>query len=542
MPLGDGKHQLIYEELVNVLGEEHVEDDPAVLEAFSRESQMSIASSRTRVEFIVLPGSTEDVQAVYRLANRYRFPVSVTSTGLSLATCNAVAGYPYWCLIDPKRLTYLDIDAKNMYAVVEPYVTVAQLQAESMKVGLFIGSTGAGTQTSALATNIYTNTHWTGWRTGKGRGLLGIEVVLPDGEVLRTGSLAVAGGDYAWGEGPGLDAQGLLRGGGGPRGALGMVTRAAIKLFPWPGPAVWPTEGVQPEKVSVLPRDTFKTFIFSHPTLEDCIESLRELGKAEIGGVVMQCHPHELVGLLSRSRQEFWARWQEDVWQEEIHHRHMTFVTLWGYAGEKQVEYEEKVLMDIIADTGGRLLPQEAAAWVKDEMAVAAVRDTHRMRYARLGTVTSIGSSSESLYDTLRSLPLGMAALEKFSPPLGDGGRYDRGQRQHKITLADFGRVATAGTACFCEKSEEFETFMSKNVNPYVKELRKGQIIFTAGAGKDASASGARFANIHRLIASIKKSLDPGNIANPTRLIDMRKMEESLTNGSKEEDSISDEE
>jgi len=438
-------------------------------------------------------------------------------------------------------MDHFQIDARNMFAVVEPYVTIAQLQAEAMKVGLFIGSTGAGTQTSALATNLYTNSHWTAWRTGKGRGLLGIEMVLPDGEVLRTGSLATNDGNFYWGEGPGIDARGLLRGGNGQRGALGMVTRAAIKLFPWPGPAVWPTNGIQPEKVSILPDDVFRTFIFSHATVEDCVESLRELGESEIGGVVMQCHPHELVGLVAKSREEFWSKWQEDFWQEQIHHRHMTFVTIWGFAGTKQLDYEQEVLEDIIKDTNGEFISQEEAGQLVDEIAAAAVRDSHRMRYARTGKAISVGSSVESLYDALRSLPLGMKAIQKFSPPLGDGGLFDRGQRQHRMALADFGRIATVGTAPFSEKSVEFEDFM-KNVTSFVKDLRKGQSIFYAGAAEDASVTGERFANIHLFIASIKRSLDPNNIANPTRLVDMRNIAKKQIQNAQNGSAISDEE
>ena len=37
MPLGDDKHKLIYNEMVNILGADYVSDDPAVMEAYSRE-------------------------------------------------------------------------------------------------------------------------------------------------------------------------------------------------------------------------------------------------------------------------------------------------------------------------------------------------------------------------------------------------------------------------------------------------------------------------------------------------------------------------
>jgi len=299
---------------------------------------------------------------------------------------------------------------------------------------------------------------------------------------------------------------------------------------------------VQPEKTCPLPLDLFKTLIFSHPTLETCFSSLREIGEAEIGAVVIQCSPHDLVGLASRSRVEFWRQWQTAAWQELIHHRHLTLVTLWGYAGAAQVIHEEKSLQEIIVETGGELIPEAAAAWVRDLMTISAVRDTHRMRYNRMGKVASLGSSTESLQDALRSTSLGAATLKQFSPPLGDGGLFDRGQEQTKATLADFGRIATASVGCFAEKTTEFETLMSGTVNPYLKSLRKGKKVFSAGAAMDVSASGKQFAGIHHLIAGVKQALDPNNVANPTRLIDMNKMALAGTRRAAEEDSVSGEE
>ena len=530
MALGDDKHQLIFEELVNVLGEEYVEDDPAVLEAFSRESQTEMYLTRSRCEFIVLPGSTEDIQAILRLANRHQFPCSVTSTGLLLLSCFPVKGYDYWCLIDPKRLNHFYIDEKNMCAVVEPYVTVAQVQAEAMKIGLFTGVTGAGAQGSALATSLNANSHWTGWRTSKGRNLLGVEWVLPTGDIFQTGTLTVSDDDYSWGDGPGISALGLLRGNRGPSGTLGVITRAAIKLYPWPGPAVWPTNGVQPEKVSVLPRDKFRTYIFNFPTMESCIEAVRELGEAEIGGVVMQVNPYEMVCLAARSREEFWARWHTEYWQKQIHHGHMLFITLWGFASSKQVDYEEAVLMDIAADTGGELIPENESAWVSDEVQVAAVRDSNRPRYLRLAVTNAISGSVDSLYDALRSIPPGIEVLAKYSPPLGDGGLYDRGQKQHKFWLADFGRIATVGIGSFGEKTEECEAVMAK-VRPEMSRYCLDNKVFSVGFASEASRNGAHFANIHLLLASIKRSLDPMNIANPSRLVDITKVPETSITG-----------
>ncbi len=100
MPSGDDKHKLIYQELVNILGTDYVSDDPAVTECYSRDFYAASVLRQRSPEFIVLPGSTEDVQQIMRLANRYQFPYSIFSTGLLLAAYSAAK--PYWCMIDPR--------------------------------------------------------------------------------------------------------------------------------------------------------------------------------------------------------------------------------------------------------------------------------------------------------------------------------------------------------------------------------------------------------------------------------------------------------
>jgi hypothetical protein len=537
MPYGDDKHQNIYNALVELMGEDYVEDDPAVVEAFYRDYYSYVSMPAPRVEFWVLPGDTAQIQAIYRLANKLSFPTSVSSTGLLLSTCSAVDGYPYWCFIDPKRMNrILALDPQNMYAVIEPYVTIAQLQAEAMKHGLMAGVTGAGSQASALATHLGANTQWTGWRTGRGRSLLGFEWVIPTGEIVRTGSLAATRDDHSWGEGPGLDAQGLWRSGAlGPMGALGTVTRAGVKLFPWPGPKVIPTEGVQPEKRSVLPKDRFKSIILSFPSVETCIDAIRELGEAEVAGAITQSSVMDLVMLASKSREEFWQKWQSPAWQKVIHESHLVSMTLWGFTGSRQLEYEEQVVMDIARDHQGGLvdLPKEELDWCMDEFTSSVVRDSHRPRYMRLGPLGGTGGCCESLYDAVRSINEGIRIKAQFTPPMGDGGIWDIGAQNHKLWLADFGRIATSAVGAFGDKSVEFEKWIFTTVFAVVGKLGRENQIFSAMDAYDASLSGTKYGNIHLLIGSIKKDLDPNNIASPSRLVNMKTMEKIVASANK---------
>ena len=58
----------------------------------------------------------------------------------------------------------LELDEKNMYAVIEPLTTLAQLHAEANKRGLYIGSPEASAQSSALAGHLFQGMWGVGYR------------------------------------------------------------------------------------------------------------------------------------------------------------------------------------------------------------------------------------------------------------------------------------------------------------------------------------------------------------------------------------------
>jgi glycolate oxidase len=118
--------------LTEVLGEEYISTDPAVMRAYSK----NFTSIGIRPPACVaLPGKMEDIQEIYRLANRFDFKVIPTGSHLFMSCEPMIPIYDY-LTIDPKRMDGVRIDEENMYAVVEPYATFGRLQVEAMKHGL----------------------------------------------------------------------------------------------------------------------------------------------------------------------------------------------------------------------------------------------------------------------------------------------------------------------------------------------------------------------------------------------------------------------
>ncbi len=88
--------------------------------------------------------------------------------------------------------------------------------------------------------------------------------VMPTGDTFRIGSLG-SGCGWFCGEGPGPSMKGVARGFLGAKGAMGVFTKCAIKLFAWPGPETLPVEGVIPAYKVSLP-DNFKAYTVAFPS------------------------------------------------------------------------------------------------------------------------------------------------------------------------------------------------------------------------------------------------------------------------------------
>jgi hypothetical protein len=182
---------------------------------------------------VVLPGSRDEVQAVLRIVNEVRIPVWPVSGGQNFGYGRACAARPGMLLLDLKRMNrILEVNTELAYALVEPGVTFRQLYRylRDNDIPLWMDCISGSPDGSCLG-NI---TERGAGYTPLGEKFLfscGMEVVLPNGELLRTGTGTLPNSQtwqlFKWGFGPYLD--GLFT-----QSNYGIVTKAGFWLMPEP--------------------------------------------------------------------------------------------------------------------------------------------------------------------------------------------------------------------------------------------------------------------------------------------------------------------
>jgi glycolate oxidase len=354
-----------YQELEDIVGPENISEEPVILDsyAFQYSAELSTDASKfmPRPEAVVLPGSTEEVQAIVRTCNRHRIKYKAFSTGWGHWGVPWAEGV---IQLDMRRMDrILEIDEKNMFAVVEPYVIGATLQAEAMKVGLNTHMIGAGANCSPLAAATSMSGHGPDSISmgHASENLLALEWVLPNGDILRTGSLG-SGDGWFCGEGPGPSLRGIARGWRGGAGGIGVFTKCAIKLSPWPGPAELSIQGTVPAYNSLLP-ENFRVYTIAVPSWEAYANAHYKIWDSEIGYIT-----HRQFNMLGEELSPaFWILYNdptktlEDL--EEFAKRpeiqkvteelRVSFEIILAGHSPRDIEYQDKVLSEILAETGG---------------------------------------------------------------------------------------------------------------------------------------------------------------------------------------------
>jgi len=206
--------------LAEIVGNEHVLSGEAAGDDYGHDEALTVTPEVPA--FVVRPETTAEVAGVLRIADEQRIPVTArgSGTGLSGAAVPRAGGM----VVSFERMNaILEVDTENHVAVVEPGVTLEQLDETTAAHGL-VYPVFPGEYSASLGGNVATNAG--GMRAVKygvtRHQVLGLEAVLASGDVIRTGGKFVKATT-------GYDLTQLVT---GSEGTLALVTEATLRLYP----------------------------------------------------------------------------------------------------------------------------------------------------------------------------------------------------------------------------------------------------------------------------------------------------------------------
>src|SRR5229473_551179 len=200
-----------------------------------------------RPNLVVFPLTTEDVSRIVKLAARYNLPIVGRGAGTGLSG-GALARTGGVMLVFARMNCILEIDSENQRAVVQPGVVNFELTRAAEPHGLYFAPDPSSWKSCTIGGNVAENAggpHTLAYGVTANH-VTALELVLPDGEIVRVGS--------KHGDAPGYDLTGLFV---GSEGTLALVTEITVRL------------SRKPEAV--------KTLLAIYETLDDTTETVVDI-------------------------------------------------------------------------------------------------------------------------------------------------------------------------------------------------------------------------------------------------------------------------
>jgi FAD/FMN-containing dehydrogenase len=299
-----------------LVGKKNVFDDEATLDAYSKD--MSLNEPR-RPSFVVKPKDAEEVQKVVKLAHKHLLPVIPVSSGVHFH--GEAIPEQGGIVVDLRRMDkIIQIDSLNRKVKIEPGVTWGTLQAALKEHDqMALSPLFPHPHLSALSSSLERSPMLIP-KYEYAEPVLTMEVVLPQGDLFRTGTASATHTDEAYPEGPGMDFFRLFQ---GAEGTLGVVTWLNIKTEYRP----------KYQKVFFIP---FKK-------IEDAVEPIYKIQRRHIGNECFLLNNFNLAQLLSEE-------WPKDF--EELLEKLPPYTLTVVIAGAsrrplERIAYEEEALKEI---------------------------------------------------------------------------------------------------------------------------------------------------------------------------------------------------
>lgn len=347
LPAGLGKSDFaaVVKAMRAVVGDEWVAADLDSVAPWTKEFVPDPAGQHKPVG-AVAPANVEQVQALLKIANRYGQPLWPVSTGKNMGygqTCTAAPGQ---MVLDLKRMNrIISVDPELCTALVEPGVTYQQLKDYLVEnnLQLWIDVPTVGPIASPMGNTLDRGVGYTPY----GEHFMvqcGMEVVMANGEILRTGMGSTknpsAWQAFKWGYGPYLD--GIFT-----QSNFGVVVKMGLWLMPAP--------------------PVYKPFVVRHPKMEDVakiVDAMRPMRISNIiPNVVLMMGAGYQIPMFQR-RDEIWDKPEpvpDEVFEEAARKVGLgmwnTYFALYGT--QAMIAESEKIVRAAFEAIGGEVLTED---------------------------------------------------------------------------------------------------------------------------------------------------------------------------------------
>ena len=425
--------------------------------------------------YIVSPGSTEDIQKIVLAANQQKFNVHIKICDDDYHGIDDIV--PDEVILDFSRMNNIqNLNKKSRAITIEPGVSFLQLQSELNKYHLR-AMNPLGLPASISVLNSYVERVpllsapkpllANGWQC-----ILDMEVVLPTGEIVKTGASSLVGmkKPFFWPFGGGPDLSRVFT---AAQGTMGIVTKTTIKIKAIP----------QYRKLLIIPFDK----------IEDTVDVLYKIQRNEIGEECLLAKNFNLAIMLSKNSSDFNSLLKElPQW-----------TLLLCLAGdEEKIKYQEEDLEDL------GVIPRNSL----DNFAEDILQEfSNPQRISKLLEFKPI-CRKISFYTTLDKLPEFNSKVHK----------YLREYNYSHDELGIFILPVELGRACFVEYYIYADPKEKDTIEKLYIELYQSII----NLGGNVDRPNKRIAKIvystnptfSSFLKSVKNQLDPNNIMNPRRL------------------------
>ncbi|MBN1240086.1 MAG: FAD-binding oxidoreductase [Gammaproteobacteria bacterium] len=377
----------------------------------------------------VAPASVEEVQAIVRAANEHRTPLFPISTGKNFAYGGPAPSMRGCVVVDLKRMNrVLEVSDERNFALVEPGVSYFDLyehiQQRGLNVWIDCANPGWG---GPLGNTLDRGMGFTlGYYRDHAGAMHGVEVVLANGEVMRTGMGAVPDSrtwqDYRYAFGP--DPSGLF-----PQGNFGIVTKMGVRLMPAP-------EHYRTGLVTVPKRADLRPLIAAVNYLSDLFMIGEPLYGSPLGRLWGDAEFREAAtrrgGANAEEMDRLAAAAGLHSWQVELQFLGSEGTTLANW------DYAKSLIARRVPDARFTDIQSVPLPLTEEQIALGTIPDQHYLWRSNLGipslnTWQSLGRS-ESMPDAWRQNHVGMFAV---IPRSADG--VFEAQQVFGDTLRDMG-------------------------------------------------------------------------------------------------------